>query len=144
AGAIAVYESTPCVELVPAYSARAFSAGILSRDGWAKLSAELLAHVRERAAVRKIVGERVPIVISLDLHGIVTAQMLRHVDGLAIYHTYPHVDFADTGSRAARLMLKILGGAKPVIARVTVPALVRGDELITETGVYGAVIQRCQ
>src|SRR5262245_34396681 len=125
AGAIAVYEATPGVELVPAYSARAFSAGILSREGWARLSAELLAHVRERAGgidavhfsmhgamgaegeldpegfllaeTRKIVGERVPIVISLDLHGILTARMLKHVDGLAIYHTYPHVDFADTG-----------------------------------------------
>ena len=172
AGAIAVYEATPGIELVPAMGARAFSAGILSRAGWAKLSAELLAAIRERAAgidavhfsmhgamgaegeldpegfllaeTRKIVGERIPIVISLDLHGILTARMLKHVDGLAIYHTYPHVDFADTGERAARLMLKILGGAKPTIARVTVPALVRGDELITETGVYGKVIRAAQ
>jgi microcystin degradation protein MlrC len=172
AGAIAVYEATPGVELVPTISARAFSAGILSREGWARLSAEIVAAIAERTAgidavhfsmhgamgaeneldpegfllaeTRRLIGERVPIVISLDLHGILTARMLKHVDGLAIYHTYPHVDFADTGERAARLMLKILGGAKPAIARVVVPALVRGDELITETGVYGKVIRAAQ
>ena len=46
-----------------------------------------------------------PIVISLDLHGILTDRMLRQIDGLALYHTYPHVDFADTGRRAAELLL---------------------------------------
>jgi microcystin degradation protein MlrC len=70
--------------------------------------------------------------------------MLRQVDGVTIYHTYPHVDFADTGARAARLLLRILGGARTTIARVVVPALVRGDELITETGVYGQVIRQAQ
>jgi microcystin degradation protein MlrC len=170
-GATAVLEAAGA-QLVPAYSARAFSAGQLSRAGYAKLSAELLEHVRARAAgvdamffsmhgamgadgepdpeghllqeCRAILGDRIPIVISLDLHGILTARMLRHVDGLAIYHTYPHVDFADTGARAARLLLGILAGAKPRIARVTVPALVRGDELITETGVYGRIIRDAQ
>jgi len=171
-GALAVLEATPGIELVPAYSARPFSAGILSRDGYARLSDELLEHVRARAAgidavyfsmhgamgavgeldpeghlleeCRKIFGPRVPIVISLDLHGILTARMLRQIDGVTIYHTYPHVDFADTGARAARLLLRLLGGAKTAIARVVVPALVRGDELITETGVYGAVIRQAQ
>ncbi len=38
--------------------------------------------------------------MSLDLHGICTDRMLRQIDGLTLYHTYPHVDFADTGARA--------------------------------------------
>ena len=82
--------------------------------------------------------------ISLDLHGILTAKMLTQIDGLALLQTYPHVDMADTGARAARLLLRVLDGAKPVIARVVVPALVRGDELITETGVYGKIIGRAR
>jgi microcystin degradation protein MlrC len=87
----------------------------------------------------------VPVVISLDLHGICTARMLRQVDALTLYHTYPHVDFADTGARAARLLLRLLaGGARPVTARVVIPALVRGDELVTRTGCYGDLIRECQ
>lgn len=39
------------------------------------------------------------------------------------------------GRAAARLLLRIVAGeVRPVTAKVTVPALVRGDELITETG----------
>ena len=82
--------------------------------------------------------------ISQDLHGILTHRMLEHSNGLAIYHTYPHVDLADTGRRAAYLLLQVLAGAQPVVARVRVPALVRGNELITASGVYGETIRYCQ
>ncbi|MGH2533600.1 MAG: M81 family metallopeptidase [Thermomicrobiales bacterium] len=96
-------------------------------------------------ATRRIVGEAVPIVLSIDLHGIVTDRMLRHVDALAAYHTYPHNDFAETGARAARLLLRIVRReVKPVTAMVRIPALVRGDELITETGLIGGRIRECQ
>ena len=95
--------------------------------------------------VRVLAGPDKPIVISLDLHGIATDRMIRQVDGLAIYHTYPHVDFADTGERAARLLLDIVDRRlAPVIARVTIPALVRGDELITRIGCYGDLIRETQ
>jgi microcystin degradation protein MlrC len=86
-------------------------------------------------------GERVPIVVSLDLHGILTDRMLQHSDAVVVYHTYPHVDFRETGERAAHLLLRILDGdARPATATVRVPALVRGDELITETGLIRHVI----
>lgn len=84
---------------------------------------------------RKRLGEKVPIVISLDLHGILTDRMLEHSDAVVTYHTYPHVDFYETGARAAGLLLKILtDGARPVMARVKIPVLARGDEMITESG----------
>jgi microcystin degradation protein MlrC len=94
---------------------------------------------------RAIVGEAVPIVISADLHGIVTDRMLTHIDALAAYHTYPHNDFSSTGERAARLLMRILREqVTPVTAVVRIPALVRGDELITETGLIGNRIRECQ
>ena len=49
------------------------------------------------AEIRKIVGEEVPIVVSLDLHGILTERMLQHANAIVSYHTYPHVDFATHG-----------------------------------------------
>lgn len=97
------------------------------------------------AEIRAIVGEAVPIVVSLDLHGILTERILTHADAVVAYHTYPHVDFADTGARAARVLLDILAGkVKPVTALVKIPALVRGDELITATGLLGRMIRQAQ
>jgi microcystin degradation protein MlrC len=94
---------------------------------------------------RGILGEEIPIVVSLDLHGIVTNRMLRHADALVAYHTYPHNDFFETGARAARLLLRIARGeVQPVTALVRIPALVRGDELITVTGLIGQRIRECQ
>lgn len=95
--------------------------------------------------IRKLVGERIPLVLSLDLHGILTDRMLRHSDAVVAYHTYPHVDFFETGQRAARLLLRILAGeVRPVTAKVAIPALVRGDELITATGKFGEAIRLAQ
>lgn len=172
-GAFSVFDGRPDVEVIPTILAAAGSAGILSAAGWKTLSRQVLAAVEARIGeadavyaclhgamgaegeldpeghllteIRRMAGPDKPIVMSLDLHGICTDRMLKQVNGLALYHTYPHVDFGDTGMRAARLLLKILDeGVKPVIARVVIPALVRGDELITATGCYGDMIRECQ
>jgi microcystin degradation protein MlrC len=173
AGAISVFAARGDATLVPTCSARAGSAGLLSREGWGRLADEILSAIAAAARhidgvyfsmhgamgadgeldpegylleqTRRIVGERVPIVISLDLHGILTGRMLRHIDGLTLYHTYPHVDFADTGARAARLLMTVIDrGLNPVIGRVVVPALVRGDELITKSGCFGDIVREAQ
>jgi microcystin degradation protein MlrC len=53
------------------------------------------------ARVRDIVGPKVPIAAALDLHGNITAQMVEAADVLVGFRTYPHVDMAETGNRAA-------------------------------------------
>jgi microcystin degradation protein MlrC len=94
---------------------------------------------------RRLLGEHIPIVVTLDLHGIVTDRMLELSDAVVAYHTYPHNDFFETGERAARLLLRLLDGdVRPVTAMVRIPALVRGDELITATGLIGDRIRECQ
>ena len=162
-GALSVFDATPVVELVPAYSAFFItSGGTLAKTDWERIATEFLDSIRSAppvdgvyfcmhgamasedeldpegwllAETRKILGDDMPIVVSLDLHGILTDRMAGHCDAIVAYHTYPHVDFFETGQRAAKLLLKIVAGeVKPVMAKVTVPALVRGDELITATG----------
>jgi len=65
--------------------------------------------------VRVLVGPRVPIVASLDLHANVTQAMHAQADALSAYRTYPHVDMAATGARAAFLALRMLAtGRRPV------------------------------
>jgi microcystin degradation protein MlrC len=71
--------------------------------------------------------------------------MFLHADAIVAYHTYPHVDFYQTGARAARLLIDVIDQkVRPVTARVFIPALVRGDELITETGLFGQCIKMAQ
>jgi microcystin degradation protein MlrC len=172
-GALDVFAAQPDVTVVPTYSARAItSAGTLAAPDFARIRAEFLDALRRAPrpdavyfalhgamaaededdvegrlleGAREILGESVPLVVSLDLHGVLTDRMLQHSHAVVMYHTYPHVDFFETGQRAARLLLRLLAGqARPVTAAVTVPALVRGDELITATGLLGGIIREAQ
>ncbi len=172
-GVLDVLEKTPGVEVVPAYGACFItSGGPLAAESWERIEREFLGALRSAPPAdgvvfcmhgamaspaesdpegklleeaRKILGEEIPIVVSLDLHGILTERMVEHADAIVAYHTYPHVDFFETGRRAARLLLRILAGeVRPVTAVVPVPALVRGNELITETGSFGRVIERAK
>ena len=66
------------------------------------------------ARVRRIVGPRVPVVASLDLHANVTRAMMEFADGLVAYRTYPHIDMAATGTRAAELLARTLAAGRPL------------------------------
>ena len=172
-GAVDVLRAEAGYELVPAYSAESVtSGGTLGAADFERIAGELLGELRKARPAdgayfalhgamsaegqddpeaflleesRKILGDDIPIVVSLDLHGVLTDRMLELSDAIVVYHTYPHVDFYETGERAARLLMRILAGkAKPLMGRVKIPALVRGDELITETGSFGEVIRFAQ
>lgn len=171
-GALSIFDTAPGVELVPALGGSSnTSGGVLAAESFDRLCADfegaLTAAGKVDAAyfslhgamqaqnehdpegsllmrARRILGDDIPIVISLDLHGILTDCMLEQVDAVVPFHTYPHVDFYETGARAATLLLKILGGARPVMARVKIPVLARGDEMVTETGVVSECIHLAQ
>jgi microcystin degradation protein MlrC len=63
--------------------------------------------------IREAVGPRVPVAVSLDLHCNFTRAMFERADAFVAYRTYPHVDMAETGARAAQLLDRMLrGGAR--------------------------------
>ncbi len=75
--------------------------------------------------VRHVVGDRIPVVASLDLHANVTRQMLDLADGMIAYRTYPHIDMAETGARAGRFLnLRLDGMTRPVYAWRQMPFLI--------------------
>lgn len=99
---------------------------------------------RVLADIRRVLGD-VPIVVSLDLHAVITDRLVESADVLVPYHTYPHTDHYETGRRAARNLIRLLhDNVKPTVARVELPMLVRGDELLTATGKFGEAIRMCQ
>ncbi len=58
--------------------------------------------------VRACVGPDIPVVVSLDYHANVSEATVALTDGMAIYLTYPHIDRQGTGSRAARILMRVL------------------------------------
>jgi microcystin degradation protein MlrC len=58
--------------------------------------------------VRAVVGD-IPVVATLDLHANITQQMVDLATLLVVYRTYPHVDMAESGRRAAQALETILG-----------------------------------
>ncbi|MSP88441.1 MAG: M81 family peptidase [Alphaproteobacteria bacterium] len=62
--------------------------------------------------IRAVVGSKIPISVSLDLHSNTTRAMIEGADGLFAYRTYPHVDMAATGARAAEHLDGLLNGSR--------------------------------
>ena len=74
--------------------------------------------------LRARLGPRLPIVAALDFHANLSARMVRHASGLVAYRTYPHVDIAETGRRAARFLLRLLDEPTPACAFRKLPYLI--------------------
>ena len=54
-------------------------------------------------AVRAAVGDRIPVMVALDLHANLDPAMTQLATALFGYHYSPHTDMAETGARAAPL-----------------------------------------
>ena len=53
--------------------------------------------------VRATLGPDVPVIASLDLHANISGEMCAAASALTAYRSYPHIDMAETGARAAEL-----------------------------------------
>jgi microcystin degradation protein MlrC len=103
--------------------------GALVADDHPDVEGEILA------AVRNLVGERMPLVATLDLHAHVTPAMARAADALVLFHTAPHIDVFETGQRGAALLRRMLiDGARPVTAFQHVPVVFPAERANTERG----------
>lgn len=77
------------------------------------------------AFIRGIVGEEVPIVVTLDLHGNITEKMLKNADLLLGVKLYPHTDSYDRGRDAIiRLKQIIQKEIRPKMHLETLPIII--------------------
>ncbi len=73
------------------------------------------AHVL--AAVRAAAGPDFPVACAMDLHGNLGPEVIEAAHVVAGYRSSPHVDMAETGRRAARILLDTMRGrVRPVMA----------------------------
>ena len=87
--------------------------------------------------VRGLVQPRCVVAASLDMHGYITEAFAAAVDIMCGYHTYPHVDFVETGRRTARLGLAaITCSSAAVMAWSPVPMMVSASAYNTLSGPF--------
>lgn len=159
------------VESVPLFSAWAVPAGPLSVKCFEQLRDRLVASLRaagpldgvflalhgamrgvaeipepeERilAAVREVVGDEIPITVSMDLHGLLTPGKVEPVTSLAAYKTNPHRDLAKTGFRSGGILVRtLLGQIRPTRAWRSLPMLIGGGLTIDFLGTMRPIFRK--
>jgi microcystin degradation protein MlrC len=93
------------------------------------------------AMVRGVVGPKVAVVATVDLHANISERMVQNVDALVSYRTNPHMDQAERARDAARLLLGFANGKKPQRAFVRLPLTPASVTLLTREGPYADAIK---
>lgn len=92
--------------------------------------------------VREVVGERVTIGVSTDLHGYVSRSFAQRADVICGYQTYPHTDFEETGRRAAKLAIgKHTDPARTAAAWAPIPMIVPASAYNSLEGPFAELIR---
>ncbi|KAI5862564.1 Microcystin LR degradation protein MlrC [Durotheca rogersii] len=121
-----------------ALTGHALPGGIVTRDAFESLSAEIVTRLTEIVAstkldgfwfdihgamcveglddveyellrrCRKVIGPDVLVSASMDLHGNVSRELVHQTDLITCYRTAPHIDVSETKERACRNLLQLL------------------------------------
>ena len=95
------------------------------------------------AAVRALVGADVPVVVSFDLHAVMTPQKFDHADAICAYKTNPHRDHKAVGKRCADLLINCaLRRTRPTAAWRSLPMLLGGGSTLDFLQPMRPVFQR--
>ncbi|QRG70700.1 M81 family metallopeptidase [Brevibacillus choshinensis] len=140
------------IEVVGAFAANAYPAGTITKETFDSLQDELLSGIANAGkvdaiclslhgagvaegvddlegallkAVRQQVGYDIPLIVTLDLHGNITDEMIQQADILLGVHLYPHTDCYERGLEAVQLAEKMVKGElAPRMHRVKLPLIV--------------------
>lgn len=83
-------------------------------------------------SLRAVIGDRVLISASMDLHGNVSRELATLCDLITCYRMAPHEDAWESRARAARnLVTRLRDGGRPELALVPVPVLLPGEKTST-------------
>jgi len=71
--------------------------------------------------VKKVVGDT-PVIVTLDLHGLISKMIIENCNGIFGYDTNPHIDMYERGVEAAETLLAAMKGEiKPIVAFKKLP-----------------------
>ncbi len=169
-GFLDICNSTENVEAIPGLAAWATASGKVTTETIERIIRELLTDLKKSLPIdglllalhgamvsensddcegyfleiiRKVLGPDIPIVCTLDYHAVITNKMLEDSDVLVGYQTYPHVDFKQTGQRAAKLLLKLLkNSSRPRLAVRKLPMILPVNNTETDSGPMAEAISK--
>lgn len=170
AGAMTVAEKAG-VELVPLFYSRATSGPVVDDEAYEYLKRQIIDGISAIAgdidgvylrlhgamvssscedvegdiltSVRDIVGDRIPIAGSYDLHCHFTRRMAEATPIISGFQTCPHVDFFTTGQRAMRMLVATMtGAAQPTLGYRKVPMISSAEAHDTTDGPLLPVFDR--
>lgn len=85
------------------------------------------------ARIRMVIGRGTPLVVTQDYHANISQRLLKNVQGLVGYRTYPHIDMAETGRKAVRLLHQIVtANLHPYLYRLPIPLIASAQRATTE------------
>jgi len=150
------------VEIIPTLRVWWGATGIIAKETYEQFKSEMLRRIREAGKLdgllldlhgamvaegtpdaegsllkelKEELGEAVPIMAVLDIHGNITDLKVENADALLGYRTNPHVDLYERGRKAAQLLLaELKGEVKPVTRLKRLPML--GPNLGMSTWAY--------
>ncbi|MEM9430766.1 MAG: M81 family metallopeptidase, partial [Pseudomonadota bacterium] len=128
-------------EIVAGCSAAAPDAIYLDLHGAMVTRAYDDAEAEILARLRRALGD-LPIAVSLDLHANVSRDLFERASVITLYRTYPHLDMAETGARAARLLERTMAAplAKAFRQGETIlPITAQSTEFEPAQGIYRAL-----
>lgn len=92
--------------------------------------------------LRALVGNEIPVVVSLDLHGNTTETMLRTTNAMFYCHQYPHIDRYEMGVEALETAVRIVRGeVNPVRHLIRLPLIIPPST--TFVGPAKVINERC-
>ena len=91
--------------------------------------------------VRELVGSKIPIACTFDLHGNIPVRMGQYGDILAGLKTAPHTDSAETAELAGSILFDtIQGKVHPVSYVLPIPIIVQGEKAMTTSEPFGSLV----
>ena len=159
-------------EIVPTLYVSRWSSGTVAEDAYLAFEEEILDHVRREkdtidgiylslhggmtvenigsgeyrvlSDVRAIVGDEMPISVSLDMHANNRTGLETLANVITGYHTAPHEDVEETQLSAARALVEMVNtGLRPHPEMVRVPMLLVGERAITSMEPLKTIFDRC-
>ncbi|MFC4354745.1 M81 family metallopeptidase [Chryseomicrobium palamuruense] len=140
------------IGLIPTFATFAYPAGIITSEAYEALLNELIEGIKSAdgydaillalhgagvsevtedlegsilSKVREVIGNHIPIVVTLDLHANVTFEMVKHATLILGNHLYPHTDSYEIGMEAVDCAVQIIeGNLKPTMFLRHLPLMI--------------------